>query len=85
MYVCYCPLRDLNWKKIYCIVLYCIVLYKIVRSSVILLLPLLYIIFGCKETSEELNILKFKSMHKFIRQICRFDHLLTPNRDIISI
>ena len=23
MYICYCPLRDLNWNKIYCIVLYC--------------------------------------------------------------
>ena len=22
MYICYCPLRDLNWNKIYCIVLY---------------------------------------------------------------
>ena len=21
MYICYCPLRDLNWNKIYCIVL----------------------------------------------------------------
>ena len=29
MYICYCPLRDLNWNKIYCIVLYCIVLYCI--------------------------------------------------------
>ena len=23
MYICYGPLRDLNWNKIYCIVLYC--------------------------------------------------------------
>ena len=23
MYICYCPLRDLNWNKIYGIVLYC--------------------------------------------------------------
>ena len=27
--ICYYPLRDLNWNKIYCIVLYCIVLYCI--------------------------------------------------------
>ena len=26
MYICYCPLRDPNWNKKYCIVLYCIVL-----------------------------------------------------------
>ena len=34
MYICYCPLRDLNWNKniLYSIVLYCIVLYCIVFS-----------------------------------------------------
>jgi hypothetical protein len=37
MYICYCPLRDLNWNKIYCIVLYCIVLYCIVLYCIVYL------------------------------------------------
>ena len=33
-----------------------------------------YILFGCNEISEELNTLLFKSVHKFIRQTCRFNN-----------
>ena len=33
-----------------------------------------YILFGCNVISEELNILLFKSVQKFIRQTCRFNN-----------
>ena len=36
------------------------------------------ILFGCKENNEELNTLLLKSVHKFIRQTCKFNKYVSP-------
>ena len=47
-------------------------LFKCINSIVPISIE--YILFGCNEISEKLNTLLFKSVHKFIRQTCRFNN-----------